>query len=124
MPKYVTEAVVVHCIDFRFQEYLDKWLVENLGHGNYDRVAYAGGVLDFETIFKQIEISERLHEIKKVVLVNHEDCGAYGAEGNKKLHTEDLRAAREKVGANYKNLAIELYYLHLDGTFEKVNEIA
>ena len=115
-----TDALVVHCIDFRLQEYLNLWLAENIGVGNYDRVSLAGGVFDFETVFKQVEISERLHEIKKVVFVNHEDCGAYGDAGNKERHTADLRAARDKVKECCPRLGVELYYLYLDGEFEKV----
>lgn len=118
--KNITEAIVVHCIDFRFQKYLDDWITENLGHGNYDRVSWAGCVLNFDAVFEQIKIAERLHEIKKVILINHEDCGAYGEEGHHDRHSADLQKAREKINAKYANLEVELYYLHLDGTFESV----
>ncbi len=120
MQKNLTDAVVVHCIDFRLQEYLNRWLDEKIGEGNYDRVAFAGGVLDFETIFGQIKIAENLHEIKKVILINHEDCGAYGAEGSVERHHQDLQVAAGKIKAEYPSLEIEGYYLHLNGLFEKV----
>ena len=120
MAKHITDSIVVHCIDFRFQEYLDGWLSENLGHGNYDRVSYAGSVLDFDTVFEQIKISERLHEIKQVILINHEDCGAYGAEGTYERHQKDLLAAKEKVLGSFPHLNVSLLYLRLDGRFEKV----
>ena len=119
--KNTTDALIVHCIDFRLQEYLNHWLVENIGVGNYDRVSLAGGVFDFETVLKQVEIAERLHEIKKVVFVNHEDCGAYGEEGNRERHAADLRAAREKIRNYYSHLDVELYYLSLNGEFEKTS---
>ncbi len=119
--KNITDAIVVHCIDFRFQKYLNDWLNENVGGGNYDRVALAGGVLDFETVFAQIKIAENLHEIKKVILVNHEECGAYGAEGSIERHAADLRAAREKINQAFPNLHVELFYLRLDGVFESVS---
>ncbi|MCP4142717.1 MAG: hypothetical protein GY755_20950 [Chloroflexi bacterium] len=120
MPKKTTDAIVVHCIDFRLQEYLNHWLLENIGPGNYDRVSLAGGVFDLEAIFKQVEISERLHEIKKVVFINHEDCGAYGEAGTKERHEADLRAAREKIRKYYSHIDIELHYLSLAGEFEGV----
>lgn len=41
----------------------------------------------------QIDISVKLHSIKKVVLTNHEDCGAYGAEGTEEKHRQDLLSA-------------------------------
>ncbi len=120
--KHTTDAIVVHCIDFRFQKYLNDWLNENVGDGNYDRLSIAGSVFDFETIFGQVQLSRRLHEIKKAIFINHEDCGAYGETGTKERHAADLRAAREKIGERcVRDLDVELYYLHLDGTFEKVS---
>jgi carbonic anhydrase len=121
MTDHITDAIVVHCIDFRFQRYLDPWLQERFGHGNYDRVSLAGGVFDFYTILKQVEISNRLHKIKKVILVNHENCGAYGPEGNYERHKSDLEEAERKIEALFPNLDVETYYLHLDGRFEKMS---
>jgi carbonic anhydrase len=122
MAEHVTDGVVVHCIDFRFQKYLDSWLHEQLGHDNYDRVSLAGAVFDFDAILRQIEISEKLHKIKKVILINHEDCGAYGAEGNYERHKSDLEKARRKLGAQYPDLDIETYYLRLNGDFEETSK--
>ena len=119
MAEHVTDAVVVHCIDFRFQKFLDIWLQENIKHGNYDRVSLAGGVFDFEYVMNQVEISNRLHKIKKVILINHEDCGAYGDAGNYERHKEDLEKAAIKLGEEFSHLDVETYYLHLDGKFEK-----
>lgn len=121
MPDNTTDAIVVHCIDFRFQKYLDLWLLARFGHDNYDRVSLAGGVFDFDAILKQVEISNRLHKIKKVVLINHEDCGAYGADGNYQRHKKDLEEAERKVEAVFPDLDVETYYLHLDGRFEKMS---
>jgi carbonic anhydrase len=120
MAKHITDAVVVHCIDFRFQKYLDPWLQEHLGHDKYDRVSLAGGVFDFEYVMKQVEISDRLHKIKKVILLNHEDCGAYGEAGNYKRHKDDLEKAEKRLEKEFSHLKVETYYLHLDGNFEKI----
>ena len=122
MQRNLTDAVVAHCIDFRLQGYLNRWLDEYLGNGNYDRVALAGGVLDFETILAQVKIAVRLHEIKKVILINHEDCGAYGAVGNYERHKADLEEAERKVEALFPHLDVEIYYLHLDGMFEELSK--
>ena len=122
MAKLVTEALVVHCIDYRFQKYLDPWLHEHLGHDNYNRVSLAGAVFDFYTILRQVEISERLHKIQKVILINHEDCGAYGAAGNYERHKTDLEQAERKIETLFPSLDVETYYLHLDGTFEKMSQ--
>lgn len=114
-------SIIVTCIDFRFQEYINTWVANNFQPKTFDRVALAGGVFDLEYILKQIEISNRLHHIKKVILINHEDCGAYGESGTHEKHIMDLENAKSKIEESLISLKIETYYLHLDGTFEKVS---
>ena len=121
MKKNITDAIIVHCIDFRFQKHFDAWIEENLGCCNYDRVSIAGGVFDFDYILGQIKISEQLHDINQILLINHEDCGAYGAEGSYARHKSDLEEAKHKLDAIFPALNVELYYLHLDGEFEQVS---
>ena len=120
MKKNITDAIIVHCIDFRFQKYFDAWIEENLGCCNYDRVSLAGGVFDFDYVLKQIKVSEELHDIKQIILINHADCGAYGAEGNYARHKSDLEEAKHKLDTIFPALDVALYYLHLDGTFEQI----
>lgn len=119
---HTCDSIVIHCIDFRFQKYLDKWLTERLAPKTYDRVGLAGGIFDFYTILKQVEISNNLHKIKKVILINHENCGAYGALGTYERHIMDLSEAERKIEAVFPQLDVETYYLHLDGTFEELSK--
>src|ERR1700690_1746512 len=93
------EALVVHCMDYRLQKYLNHWLDQNPGMGNYDRVAIAGGVLDMDPVLKHIELAVRLHRIRKVILINHEDCLAYGSIGTLERHRADLLEAEQKIHA-------------------------
>ncbi len=118
MNNHSCDNLVVTCIDFRFQDYINNWISKNVPPKSYDRVAFAGGVKNLDTILSQIEVSKRLHDIKKVVLINHEDCGAYRAEGGVERHYEDLRNASSKIKQQIPNLEVETYYLHLDGTFD------
>ena len=97
MDSHRAEAIIITCIDFRLQEAINKWISENSQPGTFDRVALAGGVKNLETILGQIEIAHRLHHIKKVILINHEDCGAYGEAGTPEQHAEDLRNASTRI---------------------------
>ena len=115
------DAIVVTCIDFRFQKYIKDWLDTNLGDHAYDRVSLAGSIFDFPAILKQVEISNRLHHIQKVILINHEECGAYGDQSTYKRHNHDLTQAKKQLTAQFPHLAVQLYYLHKDGTFEQVS---
>ena len=69
------EAIVVHCMDYRLQSYINQWLETNFDKGSYDGGVIAGGVYDVYDVIRQVDIAARLHGIQKVILINHEDCG-------------------------------------------------
>lgn len=120
MSTHTCDAFVVACIDFRFQKFIKKWLEENFQDKTYDYVGFAGSTKNLDIIMNQLDISVRLHQIKEVVLIHHEDCGAYGAEGTEERHAADLKKAKQAINALYPNLIVNLFYLHLDGMFEEV----
>jgi carbonic anhydrase len=114
------QAVIVCCIDFRFQKNIRKWTDENLKDQMYDLVGLAGSTKDLDTILKQIDISVHLHHISQVVLIHHEECGAYGAESTLEKHTADLHKAKSAIHSRYPYLDISLYYLKLSGEFTPI----
>ncbi len=114
------ENIIVTCIDFRLQEAINNWISENFTPKTFDRVAFAGGIKNLDIILGQINIAVRLHHIKKVILINHEDCGAYGPEGTVDHHVKDLKQVKAHILEKFPHLEVETYYLHLDGTFEPV----
>lgn len=120
MSVHICDAFIVACIDFRFQKYLKKWLEKNMVNKTYDYVGFAGATKDLETIKKQLDISVRLHHIKEVVLIHHEDCGAYGVESTHDRHVTDLNKAKKTILEKYPNLKINLFYLQFDGEFEEI----
>ncbi len=120
MAELYCEALVIHCMDYRLQKYLNDWLDTNYAAGKYDRVAIAGGALDIHSVLKHVELAVRLHVIKRVVLINHENCGAYGIDGTYERHKADLAEAQRKVLKSFPGLQVEKYYLHLDGNFELI----
>lgn len=120
MTSHTCDAVLISCINFRIQSFIEDWERKNFKPRAFDRVTLAGGVKDFETILKQVEVSKRLHDIKKVVLINHEDCGAYGDADSKERHYQDLRDAAKKIKKKIQSIEIETYYLYIDGTFELI----
>lgn len=110
------QAIVVSCIDFRFQKYVWEHTTKNIPRG-FDRVGTAGGAKELPHVISQIEISARLHKISEVHLINHEDCGAYGAEGNFQRHKNDLQSAGKLIKLKFPKLQVFLFYLKLDGKF-------
>jgi carbonic anhydrase len=117
---YSCEVLVIHCMDYRLQKYLNDRLDQDPGAGNYDRVAVAGGVLDMQPVLRHVELAVRLHGVGRIILVNHEDCLAYGRAGTYERHASDLIEAGRRIQALYANLTVERYFLKLDGVFEPV----
>lgn len=120
MSTHTCDALIVCCIDFRFQKYIQKWLSTNMRDKTYDMVGFAGSTKSLPVIMKQVVISKSLHHIKEIILIHHEDCGAYGIESTPERHAIDLHKAQKKILAKYSDLKVPLYYLHLDGAFERV----
>ena len=118
---HTCDALVIACIDFRFQKYIRDWTDRELADKTFDFVGFAGSTKDLDTVLGQIDISVKLHHTKDVYLVHHEECGAYGAKSSHERHVKDLKKAKEKLLVMHSDVNVHLLYLHLDGEFEKVN---
>ena len=114
------DALVVHCMDYRLQKFLQPWITIRFGYDNFDIISLAGGVHDYEMVLKYVQLAVQIHSIETVCLINHQDCRAYGRDGTYKRHKQDLSNTREKVHALFPQLAVETFYLHLNGTFEPI----
>ena len=121
------EAVVVHCIDFRFQKAISEFLGKKFP-GGYDRIAVAGGVKDLvengehSAIFRNLKISFDLHHPKTIVLIQHEDCGAYGGSAGfadfaaeQVFQGGQLQGAEQLAKAQFPSVATENFLMRLFG---------
>ena len=120
------EAVVLHCIDFRFNEEVDNYFDKRFPEG-YDVISIAGsckGLLNDEEhrkfLLEQFQISYRLHHPKTIALVQHEDCGAYGGSKNfsgtdaeQKFHQEEFQKAGKLLSGDFPEMDIMGYYAKL-----------
>jgi len=121
-PVLQCDALVVHCMDYRLQKYLHPWIMSRFGADNFDIISLAGGVHDYEMVLKYVQLAVQVHSIKQVVLINHEDCRAYGRDGTYKRHKHDLMDAEQKIEVLFSDLEVETFYLHLNGTFELISK--
>lgn len=118
---HTCKALVIHCIDFRFHTAIREWLISQKLQDTYDVVSIAGaakGLVDGdetskEVIMKQIDISERLHKISKIILIQHMDCGAYGGHSafaseaeERSRHSLDLEKATKVIHEQFPNLSV------------------
>jgi carbonic anhydrase len=117
---HTCDALVVDCMDFRLQKYIREFTDINLKNKTFDLVSYAGSTKNLEIITEQIDTSVKLHQIKEVHLIHHEDCGAYGKEGTFTRHLKDLKTAKNEILKRHPQLKVYLYYLYLNGIFKTI----
>ena len=128
--KHDCKTLIIHCIDFRFGEAIKNYLKENQMLGDCDIVSVAGAAKniadpklesDKEFILRQIDISESLHHIKELILMNHEDCGGYGGrkafasyDEEKARLTDDMKKAAEIIKEKYQDIRVRTVLAKID----------
>ena len=112
--------LIISCMDFRIQDFVRTWAEENLKGEKYDYIGFSGSTKNLEIIISQINLSVQLHSIRNVILIHHQDCGAYGGKDTYPIHETDLHRAKEQILKLHPELLIEAYYLKLSGEFNKV----
>ncbi len=81
--------------------------------------------------WKCIGVACDLHHVQKIVIVNHQDCGAYGGsarfngdeEAEQKFHAGELKKARAKIAEKYPGKEIILVYAKLVDNKENIEFI-
>lgn len=138
--RHHADAALMVCVDFRFRETYLKAAKEVFGLETFDLWTIPGVAKIFsapeEENFREIiltkikKVSIDLHQIKKIILINHADCGAYGGRKyfansvlEKEAHATDLKKAREILKNNFPDLEINLGYLDILGDEVAVEEI-
>src|SRR3972149_4421390 len=123
--KHWCDALVITCTDFRFTTATQEFINDRLGlKGKYDYISIPGSIrnlLDSKTrdlVMNSFGISLRLHHVKRVVILAHQDCtiGYGGSENFPELAVEyktickDLKKARRLFGIKFPHLRVDLYY--------------
>lgn len=133
------EALGFTCIDYRVVDEAAALFAKMKLTNEYDMLALAGASLGaMSTAFPsantafwdQLAIAKKLHDIKKVVVVDHRDCGAYKvAFGKDYAGSGTAEAAQHKgvmtqlktaLAARHPDLGSQYYLLALDGKAERL----
>ena len=131
--------MVLSCIDPRFQPIIYKYLKKKKLIGKYSSFTIAGsavGVTDnkfkkwHKTFWDNFDTSVRLHKIKKLVVINHRDCGAAKIINGKKvfsrinetlIHRDSFQKIKKVFKKKYPKLSIELKLISLNSKIETFN---
>jgi carbonic anhydrase len=131
------EAMVLACIDPRFQEPVRRYTRRRGLTGKFSQFVIAGAAIgvvaepfkDWHKAFwDNLATSMQLHNIKRVIAIDHRDCGAakiaYGADkvANPKIETETHRTAmeefRKQVAQRHPALKVETGLMALNGRMQ------
>src|SRR5215831_8522855 len=133
--QYHCDAAVLWCFDNRFELGFRKFL-KRIGMVNCDPIKLAGGAKalaspehesDREFVLDQIRKSIRLHGTKRVILMLHSDCGAYGGlaggfRGNAAAeaahHEQELQRAAANLRAAIPGVEVLGYFVDFEGIWD------
>ena len=132
--KYHCDAAIIWCFDNRFELGFRKFL-KRVGVANSDPIKIAGGAKclaspelesEREFVLEQIRKSMRLHGTRRVILMLHSDCGAYGglaggfggdAPAEAAYYHAELQRAAENLERAIPGIAVEGYFVDFDGVW-------
>jgi carbonic anhydrase len=133
--EYHCDAAILWCFDHRFELGFRKFL-KHIGVGTPDSIRIAGGAKgmasperesDREFVIDQIRKSMRLHGTRRVILMLHSDCGAYGGlaggfKGDARAEAEHHNAELQRAAANLKKalpgVEVLAYFVDFEGIWE------
>ena len=129
MKKY--EAMVLSCMDPRFQAKVFNYLKSKNLTGKYSSFTIAGAAIGVThkkfkkwhpTFWDNLETSIKLHNIKKLIVINHKDCGAakiankekkFNASIENKIHKNSFKDIKKTLKKKHPNLKIILKILSI-----------
>lgn len=132
--QHYCQDAIVRCIDFRVSreklvEVLNKALDDQREIEQFDDITGAGASLAvlkeeyWPLICDEITVAVNLHRVRRIFLIDHHDCGAYGGVerfgGNLKaerdFHIEEMHKAKKKllmflIDSGTNNAEVHLFY--------------
>lgn len=132
------EAVVLSCMDYRLMDDVGTYMDKRGLKDNYDHLILAGASLgavttkypDWGNTFREhLGLAIKLHHVKRMIVIDHRDCGAYRlilgkdlkGDDEKKAHAVELKRLAKQVHTAHPHLAIETYLMDLDGSVNAIS---
>ncbi len=128
--------MVLSCIDPRFQPIVFNYLRKKKLSGKYSSFVIAGSAVGVtankfkrwhKVFWDNLETSVKLHNIKKLIVINHRDCGAakiingkkaFSNTNETKIHKNSFKIIKKIFMKKYPKLSIELKIISLDSKVE------
>ena len=129
MKKY--EAMVLSCMDPRFQPKVYRYLKGKKLTGKYSSFTIAGSSIGVthkkfkkwhSTFIDNLSTSIKLHKINKLIVINHKDCGAAKIVNDKKkfnsiienkIHKDSFKKIQKILNKKFPTLKVNFKILSL-----------
>ena len=130
------KAMVLSCMDPRFQPIIYNYLKKKKLIGKYSSFTIAGSAVGVtannfkrwhKVFWDNFDISVKLHNIKKLIVINHRDCGAakiingkkeFSKNNETKVHRNSFQIIKKIFKKKYPKLSIELKIISLNNKVE------
>jgi len=131
------KAMVLSCIDPRFQPLVYNYLKKKKLLGKFSAFTIAGAAIGVtnkkfkkwhSTFFDNLITSIKLHKIEKLIVINHKDCGAAKISSNKKtlsnldetiIHKTSFKKLQKIIKIKMPKLKTEFNLISLNGRIER-----
>ena len=131
------KAMVLSCIDPRFQPLVYNYLKKKKLTGKYSAFTIAGSAIGvthdkfkkWHSVFiENLSTTIKLHKIEKLIVINHTDCGAAKiANGNKRfdslieenIHKSSFIEIKRKIKKKFPKIKIDLNLISLNNKIKK-----
>ena len=130
------KTMVLSCIDPRFQPIVYKYLKKKKLVGQYSAFTIAGSSIGVtakkfkrwhKVFWDNFNTSIKLHNIKKLIVINHRDCGAakiisekkeFSKINETKIHKNSFQIIKKIFKKKYPKLSIEFKIISLNNKVE------
>ena len=123
---HTCKNLLIRCMDFRLNTEVERWTKESgIFEGGFDVLSVAGASKSLpdgseeikDNFLSNVLVSTELHEVCKIVIFHHSDCGAYARsydfatpEEEKQKQIEDMKKAKEIILEKYPKVEIVLVF--------------
>ena len=131
------KAMVLSCMDPRFQTKVSNYLKRRKLNGKYSAFTIAGAAVGVtaskfkkwhNTFWENLNTSIKIHRIEKLIVINHKDCGAakivngrkqFTPQNEMKIHEYSFEKIKLNLKKKHPRLKVELNLMSLNGRVDK-----
>ena len=131
------KAMVLSCMDPRFQTKVSNYLKRRKLNGKYSAFTIAGAAVGVTaskfkkwhtTFWENLNTSIKIHRIEKLIVINHKDCGAakivngrkeFTPQNEMKIHEYSFEKIKLNLKKKHPRLKVELNLMSLNGRIDK-----